>query len=189
MVGVIGPLVHKYVTGAGDDTIVIAGNRGGRVNDSTDIAAALLTPNAALATVDTGLDQMFVVDGTTFNLGGELNGIKYIEFSDAGGAGEIKSNGTNIRPNLTNTVLSGVNKVTGHNNIDTMVTAKEHHGVPGGLVTYDGGNLQDIATVNFGAFTQINTAGGLYSDLGICSLRASTSPAAPSPSIPPSTTI
>ncbi|MBP7000481.1 calcium-binding protein [Amaricoccus sp.] len=148
--------VDRFVTGAGDDTIVVVGDRGGRINDTADTA-----------TPDTGLDQMFVVDGTRFSLGGHLRGIEHIEFLDAAGAGEIATNGTGIQPDFTHTTLVGVNLVKGANNSDIFITAREHHDVGGGVITYDGGNSvpYDRITVSLGDFTQLGAGNGLRTDL------------------------
>ena len=150
--------IDRFVTGDGDDTIVAVGNRSGRINDDRDTGG----------TPDTGLDQMFVVGGDTFAADGAIKGLEYIEFSDAAGAGEIKTNGTNFRPDFTHTVLNGVNKVTGAGNRDTVVTAMEHENIAGGEIVYDGGPQSapyDEIVVNFGNFTQVNSV-GIRSDLG-----------------------
>lgn len=146
----------RIVTGAGDDTIIVVGNRAGRINDARDTESP-----------DEGLDQMFVVDGDSFSLGGALRGMELVEFVTAGGFGEIRSSGTNIQPDFTHTVLKGVSSVKGGVNNDTFITAKEHHDVGGGLVTYDGGNTTpyDAITVSLGAFTQLSSGSGLRSDL------------------------
>lgn len=148
----------RFVTGAGDDTIIVVGDRGGRINDPTDTGGA----------PEEGLDQMFVVDGGKFSLGGQLRGIERIEFLSAGGAGQIVSSGTNIQPDFTHTTLAGVNLVKGGVNNDTFVTAREHHDVGGGVIAYDGGNTvpYDAVTVSLGDFTQLDVGSGLRTDLG-----------------------
>jgi len=149
----------KIVTGAGDDTIIVVGDRSGRINAAADTTAA--------GTPDTGLDQMFVVDGTTFTLNGELRGIEHIEFLDAGGAGRIVTSGTGLTPDFTHTTLVGMNLVKGGGNNDVFITAREHHDVDGDLITYDGGNSgpYDKIIVSLGDFTQLGAGNGLRDDL------------------------
>lgn len=150
-----GGIYDRMVTGAGDDTIVVVGSLGGRVNDSRDVGS----------TPDSGHDQMFVVGGTTYEVAGGMSGLELLSFEDAGGAGSLVSNGTGIDVDLTDTVLRGVNLVQGAGNIDTVVTALAHENVGGGLIRYDGAGGYDRITVNLGDFGQLAAGSGLRNDL------------------------